>query len=95
MAQIQPTVTIGGMNATVQFAGLTAGFVGLYQVNAVVPSGVTVLVNARVGAGELHLFGRWSNGLKLDQHVTRVRTGPDLLRLDLAVSFGQIFVRGR
>ncbi|MCH8268284.1 MAG: hypothetical protein IH846_12260 [Acidobacteria bacterium] len=34
------TVTIGGVNATVQFAGLAPFFTGLYQVNAVVPNGV-------------------------------------------------------
>ena len=31
------TATIGGVNASVSFAGLAPGFVGLYQVNAVVP----------------------------------------------------------
>jgi uncharacterized protein (TIGR03437 family) len=35
------TVTIGGRSAVVQFAGLAPGFVGLYQVNAVVPEGLT------------------------------------------------------
>jgi len=35
------TVTIGGKEATVAFKGLTQGFVGLYQVNAFVPAGVT------------------------------------------------------
>ncbi len=35
------TVTIGGLDATVQFAGLTPGLSGLYQINAVVPDGVT------------------------------------------------------
>jgi uncharacterized protein (TIGR03437 family) len=35
------TVTIGGQPAQVMFAGLTPGSAGLYQVNAVVPSGVS------------------------------------------------------
>ena len=34
------TVTIGGVNAPVAFAGLTPLQTGLYQVNAVVPAGV-------------------------------------------------------
>lgn len=33
------TVTIGGKSAQVQFAGLSPQFVGLYQINAVVPGG--------------------------------------------------------
>jgi uncharacterized protein (TIGR03437 family) len=35
-----PTVTIGGAKAIVSFSGLAPGFVGLYQVNAEVPSGL-------------------------------------------------------
>jgi uncharacterized protein (TIGR03437 family) len=35
-----PTVTIGGVNAQVDFAGLTPFTVGLYQVNVTVPSGI-------------------------------------------------------
>jgi hypothetical protein len=34
------TVTIGGVDAPVFFAGLTPGFTGLYQVNAFVPAGM-------------------------------------------------------
>jgi uncharacterized protein (TIGR03437 family) len=35
------SVTIGGMVATVAYGGLTQGFVGLYQVNAIMPPGLT------------------------------------------------------
>jgi uncharacterized protein (TIGR03437 family) len=35
------TVTFGGQQAVVDFAGLAPGFAGLYQVNARVPSGLT------------------------------------------------------
>jgi uncharacterized protein (TIGR03437 family) len=37
------TVTIGGVNApSIAYAGLSPGFVGLYQVNVTIPAGVTV-----------------------------------------------------
>lgn len=35
-----PTVTIGGQTANVSFSGLAPGYVGLYQVNALVPAGI-------------------------------------------------------
>lgn len=35
-----PTVTIGGLPANINFSGLAPGFVGLYQVNAQVPTGI-------------------------------------------------------
>jgi minor extracellular serine protease Vpr len=35
--RVQPEVTIGGQNASVQFCGLAPGFVGLYQLNVTVP----------------------------------------------------------
>lgn len=48
-----PAVTIGGMTTRVSFAGLTPGFVGLYQVNVEVPpgapSGAAVAVALTVG----------------------------------------------
>jgi uncharacterized protein (TIGR03437 family) len=55
------TVTIGGIPATVLFAGLTPGYVGLYQVNVTMPSGVTpgnqvpvtVSVAGKSGAGNI------------------------------------------
>jgi uncharacterized protein (TIGR03437 family) len=37
----QPQVTIGSQSAAVAFSGLTPGLVGVYQINAVVPAGVT------------------------------------------------------
>ena len=48
-----PIVTIGGIQANVVFAGLSPGFVGLYQVNVQVPPnapvGNTVPVAMSVG----------------------------------------------
>jgi uncharacterized protein (TIGR03437 family) len=37
-----PTVTIGNVNAAVQFSGLAPGYPGLYQVNVTVPTGAPV-----------------------------------------------------
>ena len=39
--EVPVKVTIGGIDAAVAFQGLAPGFVGLYQVNVVVPAGVT------------------------------------------------------
>ena len=36
-----PTITIGGQPATVQFSGLAPTFVGLYQVNVLVPANIS------------------------------------------------------
>ena len=35
------SLTIGGVNATVEYAGMAGGFVGLFQFNIVIPSGVS------------------------------------------------------
>lgn len=40
-ATVQPTVTVGGQNAPIAFAGLTPGAVGLYQITFQVPSGLS------------------------------------------------------
>ncbi len=57
------TATIGGVPASVFFAGLTPGFVGLYQVNVTVPTGitagssvpVTVSVAGKSNAGSVYM----------------------------------------
>ncbi len=38
---LTPSVKIGGVNASVQFSAMAPGFVGLYQINAAVPSGAS------------------------------------------------------
>ncbi len=38
---VSPAVTVAGSTATVAFAGLTPGFVGLYQINFQVPASAT------------------------------------------------------
>lgn len=42
------SVTIGGQEAQVIFAGLAPGFAGLYQVNAIVPPGINASNEAPV-----------------------------------------------
>jgi uncharacterized protein (TIGR03437 family) len=42
IANATVTATVGGVAAPVKFAGLVAGYVGLYQVNVQIPAGVTV-----------------------------------------------------
>ena len=42
------TVKVGGQPAQVPFAGLAPGFAGLYQVNAIVPSGIAPDANVPV-----------------------------------------------
>jgi uncharacterized protein (TIGR03437 family) len=37
----QPNVTIGGQPALVQLSGLAPGYVGLYQLTVVIPSGLS------------------------------------------------------
>jgi uncharacterized protein (TIGR03437 family) len=40
LTNVQPTVTIGGQAARVQFSGMAPGYVGLWQINAEVPASV-------------------------------------------------------
>jgi uncharacterized protein (TIGR03437 family) len=50
---VTPTVTIGGVTGNAIFSGLAPGYVGLYQVNALVPasvaSGSAVPVSISIG----------------------------------------------
>ena len=48
---IQPVVMVGGIQATVDFSGLVPGAIGTYQVNFVVPPGVSGPVPVVLGVG--------------------------------------------
>ncbi len=48
------TVTIGGKPAPVTYSGLSQGWVGLYQVNATVPSGLTGSQPVTIAEGNYH-----------------------------------------
>jgi uncharacterized protein (TIGR03437 family) len=52
-AAVEPVVTIGGATARVMFAGLTPGFAGLYQINVVVPQGVSGRADLIVRSGSV------------------------------------------
>ncbi len=46
------TVTIGGQNAAVAYKGLTVGYVGLYQINVVIPAGLSGSQPIQVTVGQ-------------------------------------------
>lgn len=52
----EPSVSIGGVEGEVQFSGLTPGFIGLYQINVLLPSyvpkGLEVPLTVSMGANE-------------------------------------------
>jgi uncharacterized protein (TIGR03437 family) len=55
-----PVVMIGGQQATVQFAGLAPPYVGLYQVNAYIPTGIgtgnqpiTIAIGGKTSPGSI------------------------------------------
>jgi adhesin/invasin len=62
---IVPTVTIGGINATVSFSAAAPNLAGVYQVNAVVPAGLPSggFVAVQISAG-----GKSSNTVMLAVH---------------------------
>ena len=62
---LSPTVTIGGFNATVAFAGLTPGYIGLYQINVAVPGALPSGTTADV---TVSANGITSNTAKLPVH---------------------------
>ena len=62
----------------------------------IVPSNARVVTNANVGAGEMHLFGRWDNGLKVsERRVVGAGTDGGAITIHADVSFGQLFVSRR
>jgi hypothetical protein len=69
---VNPTITVGGQNATVQFAGLAAGFAGLAQFNFQMPPAVSgPPVQPLVLA-----FGTASDTVNINVATSTVPTGP-------------------
>jgi len=64
-ASIQPTITLGGASLNVSYAGLAPGEVGVYQINASVPSGapqgLTVPLVISQGSGSTEIDVRVVN----------------------------------
>jgi uncharacterized protein (TIGR03437 family) len=58
-------VTIGGLQAVVNFAGMTPGSTGLYQVNAVVPQGLPA---SNTTALQLSISGQTSDAVTMGVH---------------------------
>ena len=62
---VQPTVTLGGTALQITFAGLSAGQVGVYQINAkvpnIIPTGVEVPLTIDAGGASTTLSVRVVN----------------------------------
>jgi hypothetical protein len=67
--------------------------VGAGSLVVLVPPSSQVTVRGRVGGGEVELFGRRFDGLKVDVRRSFRPTAPsERIRLDLAAGFGQVKV---
>lgn len=68
--------------------------VGFGEIIVIVPDNVGVVADAQVGAGQVDLFRRTSEGLGVNQHVrSRGQSGGGLLDVDARVGFGEVTVR--
>ncbi|MFN2594711.1 MAG: PspC domain-containing protein [Actinomycetota bacterium] len=66
------------------------------QIKVFVPRGVQVDARARVGGGDVLMFGKRSDGLGLDQTTSASPSESDgHLTLDLQVGLGQVYVYGQ
>jgi uncharacterized protein (TIGR03437 family) len=75
-----PTLTVGGVAATVTFAGIPSGYAGLYQVNFTVPK--TVQGNAPV---VIRIGGQSSNSVALPLFgISAITSGASFLNTDTA-----------
>lgn len=102
VTELKPSYEVGLGDLTLDLSGLTLdgdravqASVGAGNLVVEVPPGVTVRVEASVGAGDINLLGERANGLSVKRTINRegsVDTPGELL-LDLQVGAGKIEVR--
>jgi uncharacterized protein (TIGR03437 family) len=90
-----PTVTVGGVAATVAFAGVTQGGVeGIYQVNFTIPAGVSGTVPLVISAGGVSSATLGVNSAVVTIAVVGTLAAPTVTGVQNAASFGTTLAPG-
>ncbi len=96
IAQLNPTLTLGGAAANVFFAGLAPSFVGLGQLNAFLPDPLPAASAARIegaqqGVATLPLVIDFGGSSSVPVQLPVESTGPPPAGVDVGVTLNQVF----